>query len=337
MSSNLLARRLGTFKRHKKGYWSLVLLSTCFLFSLFGELLCNDRPLLLSFRGKLYLPFLFEYSASTFGEDYETEIHYPNSDWIRKIEEEGWILWAPIRFSSSTIDGGLNEPVPSPPNSHHILGTDDRGRDIFARLLFGFRTSLIFSLVLASLTALLGFCLGALQAYEGGIMDLIGQRLTELWSSIPELFLLLILSSLFQPSLFLLFVFMGLLGWVKFAELIRAEVLKIRQLDFVKCADLLGASKSYVIIHHIFPNALNPLLSYFPIRVATIVTGLASLDFLGLGSEEGKASLGELFVQGKNYLSSWWILVSSILALGLIVISLNFIADGIRNALDPKT
>ncbi len=336
MVSSLLKRRISYFKLHKKGFRSLFILGTCLLISFFAELVCNDRPLLLSYKGNFYAPFLKNYPASTFGENYETETHYSEKRLISRIEKEGWILWSPVRFGPSTIDWELTEPTPSAPDSRHLLGTDDRARDVFARLFYGFRLSLLLGLLVASIGACLGIAFASLEMYRGARFDILGQRFTEIISSIPELFILLIFHSLFEPSYLLLLLFMCLTGWMTFADYARVEFLRIRQLDFVTCAKQLGASHTYIVLNHMLPNALGPLLSYFPIRVSTAITCLASLDFLGLGLPSSYPSLGELLLQGKAHLSCWWILLSSFCTLSLTVLLLNFISEGFRDALDPR-
>jgi len=291
---------------------------------------------MLSYGGRIYFPFLKTYAASEFGEDYETEAPYSESALKDKIEAQGWILWAPIRFGASTIDFKLKEAVPSAPDSRHLLGTDDRGRDVFARLLFGFRLSLLFGLMLASIGALLGIFIGAMQGSHGSQSDLVVQRLTEIWTSIPELLALMILSSVFQPSFLLLLVFASSMGWMTYATYVRAEFLRLRHLDFVLCARQLGASRWHLALHHIIPNALTPVLSYFPLRVSSGITCLASLDFLGWGLSSSHPSLGELLLQGKAHLECWWIIVSSFCALSFATVLLHFISEGVLHALDPR-
>lgn len=256
------------------------------------------------------------------------------SEWI--CNDRPLIFDAPIPFHYSTIDLEIGKSLPSAPDLRHLLGTDDRGRDIFARLIYGFRLSLIFALLAAGISAFLGMCFGSLQAYEGSHVDSLGQRVSEIVNSLPELLLLMLLTSIFQPSFILLLVFMTMTGWMNFASYTRSECLRIKQLDYLKSAQMIGASPFRILSHHMLPNAISPIVSYFPIRVGYIVTNLAALDFLGLGLPSPNPSLGELLVQGKNHLQCWWILIPGICTLSLILILLNFISEGLRHAFDPK-
>lgn len=335
--SRMSKRRLQVFKSHRRAYFSFLFLSCVFVCSLFGELLCNHKPLLVYYGSSLYTPFLIEYPETTFGGEFESETDYKDEEIIERLNEgRNWLVWAPIRYGPSEVDYELMEPAPSAPDSNHWLGTDDRARDVLARLIFGFRLSLIFGLVLASLGTFLGILAGAIQGFFGGRIDLIGQRLTEVWSSLPELFILIILTSIFDPSVGLLMVLMAMMGWMGLAAYVRAEFLRAREFDYVQSALALGASRIRVMMTHIFPNTLAPVITFFPFRVSAAITGLASLDFLGLGVPSPTPSLGELLAQGKGNLHSWWIIVSTFFVMVVMILCLNFIGEGVQSAMDPK-
>lgn len=334
---NLFRKRLKAFSGVKRARFSLYFLAILFVFSLFGSVICNSKPLLVLRDGKIMLPFLFVYSELEFGGDFETEADYGDLEFQEILNgNTQYVIWAPIRFGPTDIDFNLGQPAPSPPDLKHILGTDDRGRDVFARLVFGFRLSLIFGLFLATLGTLIGIVAGAIQGYFGGFVDLIGQRITEIWSSIPELFILIILTSLFSPSIYLMLVLMSLMGWMGLAAYVRGEFLKAREYEYVQSPVALGASKVRVMAIHILPNTLAPIITFFPFRVSAAITGLASLDFLGLGVPSPTPSLGELLAQGKGNISSWWIILSTFIVMVLMILALNFIGEGVQKSFDPK-
>lgn len=317
----MLYTRMQKFKENRKAYASSLLLSICFLLSFLGNLFFNDRPLLIKVGDYIMSP-LFNTDSAEINPSLENNI--------------SWAIWSPVHFSPYTVDLNLDKALPSSPDSQHWLGTDDRGRDVFARLFFGFRISLSFALLLALLSACLGTLIGSLQAYYGSWFDLLIQKFSELLSSFPDIFILTLLTSLFHSSYSLLLLFMAFSGWIPFAEYMRAEMLRIRQLDYMQSAKGLGASDLRLIFIHAVPNALNPLLSYLPQKISSVIIVLAALDFLGMGLPSPTPSLGELIYQGKNHLHCWWILLSSIGTLTVIVVCLSFISEGIRDAMDPK-
>ncbi|MBC62023.1 MAG: peptide ABC transporter permease [Zetaproteobacteria bacterium] len=308
------------------------------MFSLLGDLFFNHKPIVVKYNSEYYFPFLFVYPESHFGGIFETETDYKDPEIKKTISSKGnWVLWAPIKFGPMEVDFNLSQPAPSPPDDRHWLGTDDRARDVLSRLVFGFRLSLFFGMLIALLGSFIGIGVGAVQGYFGGKVDLIGQRLIEIWSSLPELFILIILTSIFQPTLILITFLMAAMGWVGLAAYVRAEFLRAREYDYVQSAKALGASRLRVIFLHIFPNTLVPVITFFPFRVSAAITGLAALDFLGLGVSSHVPSLGELLSQGKSNLHSWWIIFSTFCVMVMLILMLNFIGESIRKAMDPKS
>jgi len=335
--SRMAKKRISIFVSQKRGFYSFIFLTTAFLISLGAELICNHRPLLINYQGELYVPFLKSYPETTFGGDFDTETDYKDEDILEILEKEpNWVLWAPIRYGPTEIDFDLDGPAPSAPDESHLLGTDDRARDVLARLLYGFRISFLFGLALALLGTLFGIIAGAIQGYFGGITDLLGQRIIEVWSSLPELFILIILTSVFEPSIYIMLILMACMGWMGLAAYVRAEFLKAREYEYVQSPVALGAGKLRVMLIHILPNTLAPVITFFPFRVSGAITGLASLDFLGLGVPPPTPSLGELLAQGKTNLHCWWIILATFLVLVITILCLNFIGEGIQKAMDPR-
>jgi microcin C transport system permease protein len=335
--SPLAKRRLAVFKTYKRSYYSMTTLGIVAFITLFAELLCNHRPILAYYQGKLYTPIFVSYPETTFGGVFDTEADYLDPSVNQVFSEPGnWAIFPMIRFDYEYVDTRLSVPAPSPPDSQHWLGTDDRARDVLARLIYGFRLSFLFGLTLAVFGSLLGVLMGAIQGYFGGMFDMLCQRVTEIWSSQNELYLLIILSSIFNPSLTLIFVLLSLFGWMGLAAYVRAEFLRARQYEYVQSAIALGATPSRVVWRHVLPNTLTPVITFFPFRVSTGIMGLTALDFLSLGVPPPTASLGELLSQGKSNLTSWWIIVSVFIVITLLITALNFIGDGLQKALDPK-
>ncbi len=335
--SPLNARRWQTFKSFKRSYVSLVLLSLIFFITLFAEVLCNQRPLIAYYKDTLYFPILKAYPETTFGGVFDTEADYLDPTVAQVFTEPGhWAIFPPIRFDYEYVDTRLAVPAPSPPDQNHLLGTDDRARDVLSRLIYGFRLSFLFGLTLALFGSLLGVLIGAVQGYLGGIFDMICQRFTEIWSSQNELYLLIILSSIFNPSVMLIFVLLSLFGWMGLAAYVRAEFLRARQYEYVQSAVALGMKPMRVIWRHVLPNTLTPVITFFPFRVSTGIMGLTALDFLSLGVPPPTASLGELLSQGKSNLTSWWIITSVFIVITALITALNFIGEGMQKALSPK-
>ncbi len=335
--SPLAARRWRVFKRQKVGYYSAILLALMVFVSLFAEVLCNNRPLIVRYNGEFYFPLLKEYPETTFGGIFETEADYLDKVVEEAITQNGnWAIYPPVRFDYVYIDTSLDTPAPSPPNREHLLGTDDRGRDVFARLLYGFRLSILFGVTLAISGSILGVVIGAIQGYLGGLFDLITQRVIEIWSSQNELYLLIILSSLFDASVKLIFVLLSLFGWLALEAYVRAEFLRARNYEFVQAAVAMGSSRFRVIVKHILPNTLTPVITFFPFRVSSGIMGLTALDFLSLGVPPPTPSLGQLLDQGKAHLGSWWIIISVFFVIVTMIMLLNFIGEALQKAMDPK-
>lgn len=329
-------RRWQNFKANRRGYAALWLFLTLFGISLFSELIANDKPLLVSFRSQLYVPVLKDYPETVFGGTLASNADYRDPYVAGLIEEKGWILWPPIRFSYSTINYNLSVPAPAPPSAENLLGTDDQGRDVLARILYGFRVSVLFALALTLGSSIIGIAAGALQGYYGGWVDLVGQRIIEIWSGLPMLFMLIILASLVQPGFWWLLGLMLLFSWHELTGLVRAEFLRGRNLEYVRAARALGLSDGKIMFRHILPNAMVSTLSFLPFIFTGAISLLTSLDFLGFGLPVGSPSLGELVAQGKNNLSSPWLGLSAFLTLGILLTLLVFIGEAARDAFDPR-
>ena len=307
------------------------------LASLCAELLSNERPLLVRYQGQLYTPLWHNYPETTFGGDFQTPTDYLDPFIQAQLSRDGnWSLFAPNRYSANTIHYFAQQPNPAPPSAANWLGTDERGRDMLAQLLYGFRVSALFALALTSIGVVLGVLAGAIQGFFGGKTDLIFQRFIEIWGSMPELYLLIIFSAVLSPSVGLLLVLLSLFGWMGLSDYVRAEFLRNRQLDYVKAARALGVSNSAIIWRHILPNSLTPVVTFLPFRMSAAILALTSLDFLGLGVPPGTPSLGELLAQGKNNIDAWWISLSTFVVLALTLLLLTFMGDALRDALDPR-
>lgn len=325
------------FKQHRLGYWSLLVFAALVLLSLGAELLSNDRPLLVHYQGQTYFPMWNDYPETLFGGDFETPADYLDPFIQQRLSQDGnWAVFAPNRYGSKTINYFARSPNPSPPSRDNWLGTDDRGRDLLAQLLYGFRVSVLFALALTVTGVVLGVLTGALQGYFGGRTDLVFQRLIEIWSSMPDLYLLIIFSAVFAPSVALLLVLLSLFGWMGLSDYVRAEFLRNRQLDYVKAARALGVPNAQIIWRHILPNSLTPVVTFLPFRMSAAILALTSLDFLGLGVPPGTPSLGELLSQGKSSIDAWWISLSTFAVLVGTLLLLTFMGDALRDALDPR-
>jgi|BEDMetMinimDraft_2_1075160.scaffolds.fasta_scaffold02123_2 microcin C transport system permease protein len=335
--SPLARRRLEVFRAHKRGWYSLWIFTTIFVISLFAEFIANDRPLLIHYRGQWYVPVLFDYSEDAFGPDFlPTEADYSDPDLIRTIEREGFILWPLLPYHYDTIVKNLDHPAPAPPSWRDPLGTDDQARDVLARVIYGFRLSVLFGFTLTALSSLIGIIAGAVQGFYGGLVDLFFQRFIEIWSGMPQLYLLIILGSMIKPSFVILLVFLLLFSWMHLASVVRAEFLRGRNLDYVRAARALGLSDTSVMFRHILPNALVATLTYLPFTLSSSVSVLASLDFLGFGLPPGSPSLGELVSQGKNNLQAPWLGLTAFVVLGGTLTLLIFIGEAVRDSFDPR-
>ena len=325
------------FKKNRLGYWSLLTFCVLVLLSLAAELVSNDRPLIVRYEGTTYFPLLKDYPETVFGGDFETPTDYLDPFIAQKLKEgDNWAVFAPNRYGPKTLNYFAKEPNPSPPTLENWLGTDDRGRDLLAQLIYGFRVSVLFALALTFTGTLLGVLTGALQGFFGGKVDLAFQRFIEIWSSMPELYLLIIFSAVFAPSLSLLLILLSLFGWMGLSDYVRAEFLRNRQLDYVRAARALGVSNWHIITRHLLPNSLTPVVTFLPFRMSGAILALTSLDFLGLGVPPGTPSLGELLSQGKNNIDAWWISLSTFGVLVITLLLLTFMGDALRDALDPR-
>jgi len=322
---------------NKRGYYSLWIFGVLFIISLFAEVLSNDKPLLVSYQGEWYVPILVTYSEKTFGGDFDTEADYIDPH-VRKLITEGdnWAIYPLNNFSYDTINYYNVHPNPAPPSSQNFLGTDDRGRDVLARLLYGFRLSVLFALLLTAIGIVLGVIAGAIQGYFGGRLDLYAQRMIEIWGSMPELYLLIIFASLFEPSLLLLIILLSMFGWMGLADYVRAEFLRGRNMDYVKSAQALGLSNRAVMFRHLLPNSMTPVITFLPFRVSGAILALTSLDFLGLGVPPTTPSLGELLSQGKENIEAWWLSMTTFCVLVGALVLLIFIGEALREAMDPR-
>ncbi|WP_336366578.1 ABC transporter permease [Marinobacter sp. C2H3] len=334
--SPIQQRRLRNFRANRRGYWSLWVFLVLFGLSLCAELIANDKPLMLSYKGDLYFPVVQTLPEETFGGFLPTEADYRDPYIREEIERNGWILWPPIPFSYDTINYNLDVPSPAPPSAVNWLGTDDQGRDVAARVIYGFRISVLFGLILTLISCVVGIAAGALQGYYGGKVDLLGQRFIEIWSGLPVLYLLIILSSIVQPNFWWLLGIMVLFSWMGLVDVVRAEFLRARNFEYVKAARALGLGNRQIMFRHILPNAMVATLTFLPFILTGAITGLTSLDFLGFGLPPGSPSLGELIAQGKANLQAPWLGLSAFVSLALLLTLLVFVGEAVRDAFDPR-
>jgi len=331
-------RRWQRFKAHRRGYYSLWIFTVLFILSLFAEFLSNDKPLLVYYEGHYYFPLLKSYPETTFGGDFDTETDYQDSLIKQQLtQNNNWIRYAPNPYSYDTINFYTAKPNPAPPSKDNLLGTDDRGRDVLARLVYGFRLSVLFGFILTTVAIVIGIVTGALQGYLGGRVDLLFQRFIEIWGSMPELYLLIIFASIFQPSILLLIILLSLFGWMGLADYVRAEFLRGRNMDYVRSAQALGVSNLMIMWRHLLPNAMTPIITFLPFRISGSILALTSLDFLGLGVPPSVPSLGELLAQGKaNITTAWWLSLPTFIVLVGTLILLIFIGEALREAMDSR-
>ena len=354
-------RRLANFKANKRGYWSFWIFLFFFVLSLFSEFIANDRPLVVAYKGEILLPILHDYPEEKFG-GFLAQTDYRDAVIAKEITEHGFMIWPPIRYSYKTINRQLPVPAPSPPTwmlseaqcraaamriykkpdgdcrdiEWNWLGTDDQGRDVLARLLYGFRLSLLFGLTLAGISSVVGIAAGAVQGYFGGWTDLIFQRFIEIWSSLPHLYLLIIISSIITPSFFVLLGILLLFSWVSLVHVVRAEFLRARNFEYVNAARALGLSNGAIILKHVLPNATVATLTFLPFVLNSSITTLTALDFLGFGLPPGSPSLGELLLQGKSNLAAPWLGLTGFLVIAIMLSLLVFIGEAVRDAFDPR-
>ncbi|MDC5857328.1 ABC transporter permease [Vibrio europaeus] len=323
------------FKANKRGFWSMWIFGLLFIVSLFAELIANDKPLLVEFDSQWYFPIATQYAETEFGGEFETEADYTDPYVSELIEEKGYIVWPLIRFSYDTINFNIGGAAPSPPDNVNWLGTDDKGRDVLARVIYGFRISVLFGFVLTIVSSVIGVAVGATQGYYGGWLDLFGQRFIEVWSGMPTLFLLIILSSFVEPNFWWLLGIMVAFSWMSLVGIVRAEFLRCRNFDYVRAAQAMGVADKRIMLRHMLPNAMVASLTMMPFILSGSVTTLTSLDFLGFGLPAGSPSLGELLAQGKANLQAPWLGFSAFLVLSVMLTLLVFIGEAVRDAFDP--
>jgi microcin C transport system permease protein len=335
--AGVVARAWTRFRKNRRGYVSLWIFAVLFGLSLFAEVLSNDKPLMVQYEGRLYFPLVKDYPETTFGGDFDTPADYLDP-FVRDRLQSGanWAVYPLNEYRFDTINFFADHANPAPPSRLNYLGTDDRGRDVLARLVYGFRLSVLFALALTAVGVVIGVLAGALQGYFGGKVDLLTQRFIEIWGSMPELYLLIIFASIFQPSVLLLIVLLSLFGWMGLADYVRAEFLRGRNLEYVRAARALGVSNRGIILRHLMPNAMTPVITFLPFRVSGAILALTSLDFLGLGVPPTTPSLGELLAQGKENIEAWWLSLTTFGVLVGTLVLLIFIGEGLREALDPR-
>jgi microcin C transport system permease protein len=325
------------FRSNRRGYISLWIFTILFVLSMFAEFLSNDRPLIVHYNDGIYFPVFKTYPESFFGGDFDTEADY-SDPFMKGALSRGtnWAVYPPNPYYYDTINYYTRSPNPAPPSKDNLLGTDDHGRDVLARLIYGFRLSVLFALFLTAIGTTLGVLAGAIQGYFGGRLDLFSQRLLEIWASMPELYLLIIFASIFEPSILMLVILLSLFGWMGLADYVRAEFLRGRNMVYVTAARALGVSNRAIMFRHLLPNSMTPVITFMPFRISGAILALTSLDFLGLGVPPPTPSLGDLLAQGKDNISAWWL---SLMTFGVLVgtlVLLIFIGEALREALDPR-
>ncbi|MCE9872928.1 microcin C ABC transporter permease [Hafnia alvei] len=324
------------FKTNRRGYWSMWIFLLVFIMSLGSELIANDKPLLLRYDQHWYTPFLVNYPETTFGGDFKTATDYQDPLIRSNIEQHGWAIWAPIRYSYNSINFATEVPFPSPPSAQHWLGTNENGNDILAQVLYGLRVSILFGLMLTVLSSVIGITVGATQGFYGGKVDLIGQRFIEVWSGMPTLFLIILLSSVVQPNFWWLLAITVIFGWMGLVGVVRAEFLRTRNFDYIRAARAMGVGDRTIMLRHMLPNAMVATLTFLPFILCGAITTLTSLDFLGFGLPTGSPSLGSLLLQGKNNLQAPWLGITAFAVLAILLSLLIFMFEAVRDAFDPS-
>lgn len=332
----LTRRRLENFRANKRGFWSLWIFLALFVLSLFAEFIANDRPILVKYDGAYYMPIFKFYPETAFGGDFPTEADFHDSYLHDKVTANGWVIWPVIPYSHRTINYELPVPAPAPPSAENWLGTDDQGRDLLARLIYGFRLSVLFGLALTALSSVIGVLVGAVQGFFGGRVDLYGQRLIEIWSGLPELYILIIVASLFIPGFWTLLFVLLLFSWTTLVSVVRAEFLRGRNFAYVRAARALGVSDLMIMLRHVLPNAMVATLTFMPFILSGSITALTALDFLGLGLPPGSPSLGEVLNQGKENLQAPWLGIAGFVVIAVMLSLLIFIGEAVRDAFDPR-
>ena len=334
--SPLTRRRLHNFRANARGYWSFWIFLVIFLVALFAEFIANDKPFLVYHGGELYTPIFTAYPETAFGGEFETEADYRDPYMAELIGDEGWMIWPLVPYHHRTVAWDLPVPAPAPPDAEHWLGTDDQARDVVARLIYGFRISVLFGFVLTVVSAFIGVSLGAVQGYFGGWLDLLFQRFMEIWSGLPTLYLLIIMASVVEPNFWWLLGLLLMFSWMGFVGVVRAESLRVRNFDYIRAARALGVSDVMIMVRHILPNATVATITFMPFTLAGSVTLLTALDFLGIGLPPGSASLGEILAQGKANLQAPWLGLTGFFTIAVMLSLLIFIGEAVRDALDPR-
>lgn len=329
-------RRIEAFQRNRRAVLSFKIFLVVFVLSLFSELICNDKPLILKYNNQLYFPVLNSYTDADFGGDFPTPADYKDKYLLENIEKDGWIVWPVLPFSFNTVDYELDVPTPAAPSRQHWLGTDDEGRDIVARILYGIRLSVVFAFLLTLISSTIGIAAGAVQGYFGGKTDLFMQRILEIWEALPQLFVLIIVASIFTPTFFSLLFILIFFSWMSLTGVVRAEFLRARNLEFVLAAKALGVSNWRIIYRHILPNAIIATITFVPFIMSGAIVSLTALDFLGFGLPYDYPSLGDLVRQGKDNLQAPWIGISIFIVLSSLLTLLIFIGEGVRDAFDAR-
>ena len=331
-----LVQKWKVFSKNRRAFWSLLILSTIFCLSLFAEMIANEHPLLVKYQDNYYFPIIKTYSEQIFGGDFPTPADYRDPYIKEQIESNGWMLFPILPYSFNTVDYNLKTPTPSAPTSKHWLGTDDEGRDIVVRILYGLRLSIVFAMILTSISSALGIVSGAIQGYFGGKVDLFFQRFLEIWEALPQLFVLIIIASIFEPTFWSLLLIMLAFNWMSLTGVVRAEFLRTRNFEFIKAAKALGVGNIRIMFRHILPNAIVASITYIPFLLSEAIVALTALDFLGLGLSHDYPSLGDLVRQGKDNLQAPWIGISIFIVLSSLLTMLIFIGEGIRDTFDSR-
>lgn len=329
-------RRLANFKANKRGYYSLLIFLTLYMISLCSEFIANDKPIVMSLKGEIYFPVVFEYTEIELGGALRTEADYRDPFMVELIQENGWALWPPVRYSYDTIHWDIDVQTPAPPSREHLLGSTSLARDVLANLLYGFRLSVTFGLTLTIVSSIVGVTVGGMQGYFGGLLDLLGQRFVEIWAGLPLLFLLIIISSMIEPGTITLLLVLMMFGWMSLVAVVRAEFLRARNFEFIKAARALGVSNLTIMRKHVLPNAMVATLTFLPFILNSSITLLTALDFLGFGLPSGSASLGQLLAEGKSNLSAPWLGLTGFFTLAIMLTLLIFVGEAVRDAFDPR-
>ena len=324
------------FKRNRRGYYSLWLFSILFIISLFSDFIFNDRPIFIKYQNNYYSPIFHFYPETEFGGQFKTQTNYLDPAVQNKIESDGWILWPPFRYTHNTVIHDTTSTFPTQPSKKHLLGTTDAGFDVLANIAYGFRVSMFFALFLTFFTSIIGVLIGAIQGYYGGKVDLLGQRFIEIWSGLPELFVIILLASILPLNFWWLLGITVLFGWMALVGVVRAEFFRTRNFDYIRAAKAMGVSDSKIMLRHMLPNAMVATLTFLPFILCGSISTLTALDFLGFGLPIDSPSLGRLLLQGKNNLQAPWLGISSFLVISILLSLLIFIGEAIRDAFDPN-